>query len=339
MLILLCFSLLATTSFYWHANKAKTPLPCLNEPIIFYSDHLGHNLQKVILDFLSHATQRVCLASYGFTDAKIAKKLSSLAQEGIEVDLFLDAKNIRQKDLKLLDPKIRIHKIRCRGLMHRKWITIDDKWTLLGTANLTRASLLMHHNFMVGVLSPEMTAAFKDPLLDAQKLSFKIGQQNLELYLLPDKKKLCLSKICSIFENSPKDVKVALFTFTHSELKESILRSAKLGAKVAIYIDSQSGQGASCKTAQSLLKGGIDPRMSFGLPLFHHKLAQIDQTLVIGSANWTKAAFDKNLDDVLLIDPLTPAQQKTLSIFWDSLHKTTLPSSSLQPPLQEREVA
>ena len=38
-------------------------------------------------------------------------------------------------------------------------------------------------------------------------------------------------------------------------------------------------------------------------PQLHHKFAVIDDLLVTGSANWTKAAFGKNHEAVVLVSP------------------------------------
>ncbi|MGH2611481.1 MAG: phospholipase D-like domain-containing protein, partial [Rhabdochlamydiaceae bacterium] len=74
--------------------------------------------------------------------------------------------------------------------------------------------------------------------------------------------------------------------------------------------------GASKKAVQKLSSAGIEIFLSSGLPLLHHKWAYIDhKELILGSTNWTEAAFRKNEDVLLFLKPLSkPVQSQIESI-------------------------
>ena len=44
-----------------------------------------------------------------------------------------------------------------------------------------------------------------------------------------------------------------------------------------------------------------------------------EETLVFGSANWTKAAFQKNKDCVIVMTPLKEDHKKTMHTLWGVL--------------------
>ena len=50
-----------------------------------------------------------------------------------------------------------------------------------------------------------------------------------------------------------------------------------------------------------------------------------DTTLIMGSANWTKAAFTQNSENITFLYPLTDEQQIKLKAFW----QTTLKEAKL----------
>ena len=47
------------------------------------------------------------------------------------------------------------------GLMHQKILAVDDEFVFLGSANLTRDSLHMHNNLMIGLHSQALSDFLK----------------------------------------------------------------------------------------------------------------------------------------------------------------------------------
>jgi phosphatidylserine/phosphatidylglycerophosphate/cardiolipin synthase-like enzyme len=66
-----------------------------------------------------------------------------------------------------------------------------------------------------------------------------------------------------------------------------------------------------------LAKAGVPVAFSRGNQLLHHKWAYIDEDkLISGSANWTKAAFNRNQDCFLVLDRLNQDQKKFMNALW-----------------------
>ena len=76
---------------------------------------------------------------------------------------------------------------------------------------------------------------------------------------------------------------------------------------------------------EELCKNGISPLKSEGGKLLHHKWALIDQkTLFLGSANWTRLAFQKNEDCLFILHNLTEKQTNYFLKLWAEIKRNSL---------------
>ena len=81
-----------------------------------------------------------------------------------------------------------------------------------------------------------------------------------------------------------------------------------------MFVDYHSSLGASSGAIETLKEAGVPVSISRGAQLFHHKYILIDdRTLVCGSANWTKSAFNKNCDCFMVLHSLSSEQCKFMS--------------------------
>jgi len=209
-------------------------------------------------------------------------------------------------DIKLLtDPKSGSSlgtPLKCKGLMHRKIVVIDDATVLLGSANMTTSSLLHHDNLTVGLYAPQLACFLKTP--SGTTCDFPFGK----LWLLPDPH--ALPYMQRQLEKATTTIFIAMFTLTHPALLETVCQAHERGVDVTVAIDHYAARGASQKAVHFLQLRGVKVVFSQGLHLLHHKWALVDQKhLILGSTNWTKAAFTKNQDCLLFLELSSPHQK------------------------------
>lgn len=287
------FFLLAIGATFLVFYATYFPLPTEKTPVRFYSTHLREDLRLIVLKALKTAKQSIHVHTYALTDPHVLSLLMEKAKEGLEVHVTYHRKNTPRLE-KL--PHIHLHPEKGRGLMHTKWIVVDEKLALLGTANLTSSSLMMHENFLVGFYAPEFAKALVSPSF----YQGTVGLSDLTFYLLPDTR--ALPHLIEVLEDAQKKIHLAMFTFTHPQIVEKLIELHERGVEVEVTLDQMGARGASKKASNALQAAGVPVRISQGMPLFHHKWALIDETtLVLGSANWTRAAFKKNKDYILFI--------------------------------------
>lgn len=209
------------------------------------------------------------------------------------------------------------------GLMHQKILVLDNERVFLGSANLTLSSLTMHDNFVAGFFYPPLAHFLTSE--SPSPFSFKVGDQYAELWLLPEEEGHALKRLIHYIDHAKKSINVSLFTFTHPELCEALVRASLRGVSVALAIDYYTGQGASLKTVETLLSHSIPVYISQGKQLLHYKWAFIDEsTWIFGSANWTQAAFTKNKDYFLILENLTKEQRERIYQMWETLKVESL---------------
>jgi phosphatidylserine/phosphatidylglycerophosphate/cardiolipin synthase-like enzyme len=120
--------------------------------------------------------------------------------------------------------------------------------------------------------------------------------------------------------NASRSIRLALFTITHKGLVDELIRAHKRGVEVTLVVDMHSGLGASAEVIEKLRSAGARLLFSQGTQLLHHKFAFIDeQLLVMGSANWTKAAFQKNCDSLIFIHSLNESQKQFMKRLWQRI--------------------
>ena len=94
---------------------------------------------------------------------------------------------------------------------------------------------------------------------------------------------------------------------------------------IELYLDRYTAKGASSTALKQLKEAGVSTYLSQGLPLFHHKWAVIDsKMLVLGSANWTQAAFKKNTDFVCFLYPIPQKELQLLNRILSDIKDKTL---------------
>lgn len=293
------------------------PLPSEKEPILFYSNQLGHSLKTVTIKALEGAKKTLVLHSFSLTDKTIvgllSKKAKQLSYHSIKTDLR-PAPSFYTHFQTILDWQ----RLPCSGLAHEKILLIDDAFCYLGTANMTTESLTMHDNVILGFYSEPLVHFLKNytskdhpkKFKTSARESFSFLNQTLFLWMLPSKQSLALDDLLDEINQSKHSVSVSMFTLTHPKILSSLVEAKKRGVCVKIYLDQSSAKGASSKAAAYLLDHGIEIFISSGIQLLHHKMALIDESVfILGSANWTQSAFSKNRDFFLILKPLNVSQR------------------------------
>ncbi len=285
--------------------------PTARDPLLFYATPKRDDLKLTLMKAIQQAQSSLWICSYGLSDADILSALQKKAASGVRVDLVYHA-SINRTLHRIATNALHCHPKRDRGLMHEKLVIVDDTLIFFGSTNLTTSSLSMHNNCLLGLHAPQLARDLKERQSSSYHYSWP-SDQTLDLFLLPQGASKALTKLLATLESAQKRVVVALFTFTHPLLVEKLIALHRRGVTVDLFLDRFSARGASKKAVSALIAAGIPVKVNQGPALFHHKWALIDdQTLVLGSANWTRKAFKTNRELLLIFTPLSPQQITSL---------------------------
>jgi len=115
--------------------------------------------------------------------------------------------------------------------------------------------------------------------------------------------------IVRALDGARQTVHIAMYYFTDAKLAEAVVRARQRGVQTYVYLDrSQVDQQHS--QARYLAARGVPVRISSNPAIMHNKFAVIDgSTVITGSYNWTKAAWQRNDENLLIIHRPEVAQR------------------------------
>jgi len=272
-------------------------------------DYVLHfkKLKYLIASCFKRAKHSIFIASFGLTDPDIIRMLENIS---VPIHIALDPKETS----KLPERKhIRIFKkTHSSGIMHRKIICIDEEWILLGSTNLTPLALHIHQNLMLCIRSFPLFSAIKhDRLLHTPSLSY---------YPLPQEKKQALNAILSHIHTAKKHIFVAMYIFTHPQIAAALIQAQQRGVSVYVYLDQNIAGKHQRALIQHLQDNNISVTTYLGTGLLHHKLALIDNVCFLGSLNWTRSAFTKNDEYLLILSKIPAKEYQKIIHFFSYLH-------------------
>lgn len=303
--------------FVWQSVIPQLPTP--NEAPRLYSNQCHQDIRSTLLSAIHQATSSIHLVMFGLSDRAILSALAQKIGEKVPTTIYYDMGG-SPRIFNYLKGGL-IYPIKNSGLMHQKIIVLDEEMVFIGSANMTSASLRMHDNLVVGLVSRTIARFLQEhEPYSPGYLRTLVGGQEVELWLLPDPRGHAISELRKKIRCAHRSIQIALFTFTHPGLIEEVIEAHQRGVEVSIVIDMHSGLGASAKAIEQLKQAGVPVSLSRGVQLLHHKLIYIDdQTLITGSANWTKAAFYKNSDCIVALHQLTKEQKRFMKRLWSQI--------------------
>ncbi|PCI77982.1 hypothetical protein COB21_02145 [Candidatus Aerophobetes bacterium] len=284
------------------------PLPCPENPIVLY-DSQAVSLRSPLITFIHGAKKRIHLSSFSFNDPLLANILMKKRVQGCDVVVGYD-KRYKKKVERLFPQSSFLKPLSAKGLAHEKTALIDHTILFLSSSNLTLASSQVHRNITLGFFSPQLVSLWEEEVAEAK---VNLGTSQVHFFRLPQAGTNALSTLISTLDQAKKSISVAMFTFTHQKIGESLIRAKNRGVDVTIFADKTCAKGASFSLLKKIEGCGIKIYRSKGEALLHHKWALIDhREFLFGSANWTNAAFLKNCDFIIKIDKLPKSDLLTL---------------------------
>ncbi|AFI04481.1 phospholipase D-like domain-containing protein [Helicobacter cetorum] len=151
------------------------------------------------------------------------------------------------------------------------------------------------------------------------------------VFFLPYEQREALNALISGINGAKNNIKISIYSFTHKDIAKVIKSVASRGVKVQIIYDYESNHNSRNSTSgylakypnikACLLRGRMAQRGNNYYGIMHQKMAIIDDKVVfLGSANWSKNAFENNYEVLLKTDDSNVAL-KARSYFRKMLEK------------------
>ena len=111
----------------------------------------------------------------------------------------------------------------------------------------------------------------------------------------------CTETIVNEIENAKSELLIQAYSFTSVPIAKAVIAAKKRGVKIEALLDKSQRSG-KYTAATFLINAGIPVLIDAQHAIAHNKIIVIDRkTLITGSFNFTKAAEEKNAENLLVI--------------------------------------
>ena len=293
-------------------------------PIQILARECGHDLTEEICSAIRSAQNNIRIKIYSLSSRAVLRALAEKASQGVSV--WIHYQLIQNHEPFGLDkhPLVRLQRNTKThtNLLHKKEIIVDQKLALLGSANFTYGALTGDVNCLVKVLSPELCRLMKQN----RSGDCPVGERNcryLSLYRLgPD----AAPEIIRHIDNANRSIRLMMFVLSHEGILQALDRAHRRGVEVEIIVDTQQRKA----TFDILQKLRSDIKIFEGTTcgLVHCKMCTVDNTLIVGSVNWSNKGFLHNTENLFFIPQLSPQELDSVHRIWEQ----TLAHSTLITP-------
>lgn len=289
-------------------NPTQYTLPS-NEPKVPVCIFLNNEINK--------AEKSIDFAIYGFDKQdKIINSLINAKSRGILIRGVSDSNELKnptyQDNLKLKD--IDIVYDNSKKIMHDKFFIIDDKFVLTGSMNISNTGCGGYNaNSVLVIEDDKVINAYKKEFKQMYSGKFKNLKQDFSTQFIDigDNTQISVnfSPSADIYNKvfSPQiktaksKIRMSIFVLTHNQLIQDLIEAKKRGVEIYAIIDATSAKNYRNKI-EKLKEAGIKVKIENWGGKDHEKTISIDEnTLIIGSANFSYSGFLKNDENVVVI--------------------------------------
>ncbi len=283
----------------------------------------GEEPLEVILSSINSAQDSIDLAIYNLTDPRVAQALIRALKNGVRVRIVMESDNLgKENPRRLAAAGIPIRGDGQGSLMHNKFMIVDGEVLLTGSANFTENGLGSDNNFLVRVEDPrlsgvyldEFNSMFEDGKFGAADLqptsitSYDVDGSILEVFFSPED--AVQQRLLTLAGEADSSIHFLAYTFTLDELGQLLVDKHRAGVEVGGVFEGEMLPGSTGTEYDRFRRAGMDIRLDGNPNLMHEKLMIIDgEILVVGSYNFTRAANERNDENLLVIRDATVARR------------------------------
>jgi len=286
-------------------------------------NHYG-GLDVDLVALIESAQERIDVAAYCLDLHSVAEALIEASNAGVRVRLVTDGSNLDEEAVALLQQNgipVVARPEGGWGIMHNKFIVVDGMWVWTGSWNLTENGTYRNNNNAVLVASrtlaesygtefeelfsrefgPSSPADTPYPLVTIQEQE-TTAEAEVEVYFAPEDD--VAERLLTLLSSAEDTVRFMAFQFTSPQISDALIDLAREGIFVQGVVEARSADGPYSEY-DYLRVNGVDVWQDGNPYIMHHKVLIIDeQTVVLGSYNFSGNAEENNDENVLVIhDP------------------------------------
>ena len=285
-------------------------------PVYFF---LGPSpsMEKALVAFIESAAKTLDVCVFDMNLPQVAQALLAAQARGVKVRVIIDRDNAEkaydvEDELKEMEKRGMLTLAHNRsGLMHNKFMIADGVRVWTGSYNFTRNCSNFNDNHAIVLENRQLAENYEMEWQEifekrhGKRFAFptphpkvNVGGTIVQNYFTPEDD--VRGAIVAEMAKATNEIAMMAFSFTDRAMTDAIRDALKRGVRAVILLESGLARHPGANT-RDLMEMGANVRMSPGVRL-HHKVIVIDrETVVLGSANCSAAAFDRNDENVLIV--------------------------------------
>ncbi len=257
----------------------------------------------------------VDVAIYSFSLNNIRDALLHAHDRGVRVRMVMESDNLGRSDPQiLLEGGIPIIGDRREGLMHDKFVVIDNIEVWMGSMNFTDSGAYVENNNLMRIRSLKVaenyTREFNEMFVD-DKFGDNVDPQTpnprvtingtqMDIYFSPDDN--VQAGFVELINNAQKNIYFMAFSFTADEIGQAVRARAEEGVIVSGVMETEQVNSNLGTEFDLFQQAGLDVLRDGNEGLMHHKVMILDESIVIfGSYNFSNSAETKNDENLIVI--------------------------------------
>ncbi len=200
------------------------------------------------------------------------------------------------------------------GLMHHKFLIIDELEVWTGSTNLTWSGFFRNDNNQVRIRSDDMVVNYRrefeemfleerfGPLSrsDTPYPAVTLGDgSRAHVYFSPDDG--AARAILRELEGARLSIDLLAFTLTADPIAEALLEAADRGVRVRGVVEAVRADAVG-SDVERLREAGLEIQLDTNTGNMHHKVLIIDRSIVItGSYNFSNSAEERNDENLMIL--------------------------------------
>ena len=257
----------------------------------------------------------VDVAAYSLSLNSIRDALLRARDRGVRVRMVMESDNLDRSDpQKLKDAGIPILGDRREGLMHNKFVVIDNSEVWTGSMNYTDAGTYEDNNNLMRIRSAKMaqdyTKEFEEMFVDDKfgpdvvpqtpNPRITINDTPFDVYFSPDDH--VQASLIDLVSQAQQSIYFMAFSFTSDEIGGAVRARAQKGVTVAGVMEDEQINSNVGTEFDGFKQAGLDVLRDGNAGQMHHKVMIIDGDIVIfGSYNFTNSAETRNDENLLVV--------------------------------------
>lgn len=275
----------------------------------------GTNPESPLVERLNDAKFSIDAALYDLDLPSVREALLEAHKRGVRVRLVAEGANAERAAFQSLslagvplvaDPR--------PGLMHHKFLIVDDEEVWTGSTNLTWSGFFRNDNNLVRIRSEDMAInyrrEFEEMFLEGRygplsrsdtpypAVTLEDGSR-VHVYFSPDDG--AARAILRELEGARLSIDVLAFTLTADPIADALLKAHRRGVVVRGAVEASRSDALGSDVGR-LRAAGLKLRLDSNPGNMHHKVLLIDGQIVItGSYNFSRSAEERNDENLVVL--------------------------------------